>query len=73
MKRDSSQQHLAGHSVRELALRFRSAAGGPGDDEAQAHMVGILSLPAAPGPRSGPASRTNIERPQPFRTSPTIQ
>lgn len=55
MKRDSSQQHLAGHAVRELALRFRSAAAvpdvGPGDDEAHAHMVGILSLPAAPGPR----------------------
>lgn len=55
MKRDSSQQHFAGHSVRELALRFRSAAAvpglGAGDDEAHAHMLGILSLPAAPGPR----------------------
>ena len=48
MKRDSNQQHLAGHSVRELPLRFRSAAE---DGEAQARMVGILSLPAAPGPR----------------------
>ncbi|WP_332860276.1 hydrolase 1, exosortase A system-associated [Janthinobacterium svalbardensis] len=48
MKRDSSQQHLAGHSVRELALRFRSAAA---DGEAQARMVGILSLPDVPGPR----------------------
>lgn len=48
MKRDSSQQQLAGHSVRELPLRFRSAAE---DGEAQARMVGILSLPAAPGPR----------------------
>lgn len=47
MKRDSIQQHLAGHSVRELPLRFRSAAE---DGEAQARMVGILSLPAAPGP-----------------------
>ena len=48
MKRDSSQQQLAGQSVRELPLRFRSAAE---DGEAQARMVGILSLPAAPGPR----------------------
>ena len=48
MKRDSSQQHLAGHGVCELPLRFRSAAE---DGEAQARMVGILSLPAAPGPR----------------------
>lgn len=48
MKRDSSQPHLAGHGVRELALRFRSAAE---DGEARAHMVGILSLPAVPGPR----------------------
>ncbi len=68
MKRDSSEQHLAGHGVRELALRFRSAAGGPGDDEAQAHMVGILSLPAAPGPRGilivtgGPQYRVGSHR-----------
>jgi len=65
MKRDSSQQHLAGHAVRELALRFRSAAE---DDEAQAHMVGILSLPAAPGPRGvlivtgGPQYRVGSHR-----------
>ena len=48
MKRDSGQQHLATHAVRELALRFRSAAD---DGEAQARMAGILSLPDAPGPR----------------------
>ncbi|PHV40548.1 hydrolase 1, exosortase A system-associated [Janthinobacterium sp. BJB304] len=65
MKRDSSQQHLAGHSVRELALRFRSAAE---DGEAQAHMVGILSLPAARGPRGvlivtgGPQYRVGSHR-----------
>jgi exosortase A-associated hydrolase 1 len=65
MKRDSSQQHLAGHAVRELALRFCSAAE---DDEAQAHMVGILSLPAAPGPRGvlivtgGPQYRVGSHR-----------
>ena len=65
MKRDSSQQHLAGHSVRELPLRFRSAAE---DAEAQARMVGILSLPAAPGPRGilivtgGPQYRVGSHR-----------
>jgi len=65
MKRDSSQQHLAGHAVHELALRFCSAAE---DDEAQAHMVGILSLPAAPGPRGvlivtgGPQYRVGSHR-----------
>ncbi len=65
MKRDSSQQHLAGHSVRELPLRFRSAAE---DGEAQARMVGILSLPAAPGPRGilivtgGPQYRVGSHR-----------
>ncbi|MCC7641845.1 MULTISPECIES: hydrolase 1, exosortase A system-associated [unclassified Janthinobacterium] len=48
MKRDSGQQHLAAHAVRELALRFRSAAE---DGEAQARMIGVLSLPDAPGPR----------------------
>ena len=48
MKRDSGQQHLAAPAVRELALRFRSAAD---DGEAQARMIGILSLPDAPGPR----------------------
>ncbi|PHV32935.1 hydrolase 1, exosortase A system-associated [Janthinobacterium sp. BJB312] len=50
MKRDSGQQHLAGHAVRELALRFRSVAG-DADDETQARMAGILSLPDVPGPR----------------------
>lgn len=65
MKRDSSQQQLAGHSVRELPLRFRSAAE---DGEAQARMVGILSLPAAPGPRGvlivtgGPQYRVGSHR-----------
>ncbi|PIG30774.1 exosortase A-associated hydrolase 1 [Janthinobacterium sp. 35] len=65
MKRDSNQQHLAGHSVRELPLRFRSAAE---DGEAQARMVGILSLPAAPGPRGilivtgGPQYRSGSHR-----------
>lgn len=65
MKRDSSEQHLAGHSVRELPLRFRSAAA---DGEAQARMVGILSLPAAPGPRGilivtgGPQYRVGSHR-----------
>ncbi|WP_426054051.1 hydrolase 1, exosortase A system-associated [Janthinobacterium sp. PSPC2-1] len=65
MKRDSSEQHLAGHSVRELPLRFRSAAE---DGEAQARMVGILSLPAAPGPRGilivtgGPQYRVGSHR-----------
>ncbi|WP_426088416.1 hydrolase 1, exosortase A system-associated [Janthinobacterium sp. PSPC1-1] len=65
MKRDSSQQHLAGHSVRELPLRFHSAAE---DGEAQARMVGILSLPAAPGPRGilivtgGPQCRVGSHR-----------
>ena len=65
MKRDSSQQHLAGHSVRELPLRFRSAAD---DAEAPARMVGILSLPAAPGPRGvliitgGPQYRVGSHR-----------
>ncbi|ATD61338.1 MAG: hydrolase 1, exosortase A system-associated [Janthinobacterium svalbardensis] len=65
MKRDSSQQHLAGHSVRELPLRFRSAAE---DGEAQARMVGILSLPATPGPRGilivtgGPQYRVGSHR-----------
>ncbi|MDI3294256.1 hydrolase 1, exosortase A system-associated [Janthinobacterium tructae] len=65
MKRDSSQQQLAGHSVHELPLRFRSAAE---DGEAQARMVGILSLPAAPGPRGilivtgGPQYRVGSHR-----------
>ena len=65
MKRDSSQQHLARHSVRELPLRFRSAAE---DGEAQARMVGIISLPAAPGPRGilivtgGPQYRVGSHR-----------
>lgn len=65
MKRDSSQQHLAGRSVRELALRFRSAAE---DDEAQARLAGILSLPDAPGPRGvlivtgGPQYRVGSHR-----------
>jgi len=65
MKRDSSQQQLAGHSVRELPLRFRSAAE---DGDAQARMVGILSLPAAPGPRGilivtgGPQYRVGSHR-----------
>ncbi|WP_219137075.1 hydrolase 1, exosortase A system-associated [Janthinobacterium sp. UMAB-60] len=65
MKRDSSQQHLTGHSVRELALRFRSAAA---DGEARARMVGILSLPAAPGSRGilivtgGPQYRVGSHR-----------
>ncbi|WP_077404146.1 hydrolase 1, exosortase A system-associated [Janthinobacterium sp. LM6] len=48
MKRDDSRQHPAAHAVRELALRFRSAAE---DEEAQARLAGILSLPDAPGPR----------------------
>ncbi|MCC7596266.1 hydrolase 1, exosortase A system-associated [Janthinobacterium sp. FW305-129] len=65
MKRDSSQPHLAGHGVRELALRFRSTAE---DGEARAHMVGILSLPAVPGPRGmlivtgGPQYRVGSHR-----------
>jgi len=71
MKRDSSQQHLAEHAVRELALRFRSAAEGADageDSEAQARMVGILSLPAMPGPRGvlivtgGPQYRVGSHR-----------
>ncbi|MGK5065125.1 hydrolase 1, exosortase A system-associated [Janthinobacterium sp. LB3P112] len=65
MKRDSSQQHLAGRSVRELALRFRSAAE---DDEAQARLAGILSLPDVPSPRGvlivtgGPQYRVGSHR-----------
>ncbi|MEG1050984.1 MAG: hydrolase 1, exosortase A system-associated [Janthinobacterium sp.] len=65
MKRDSIQQHLAAPAVHELALRFRSAAI---DDEAQARMVGILSLPDAPGPRGvvivtgGPQYRVGSHR-----------
>ncbi|MGK5052365.1 hydrolase 1, exosortase A system-associated [Janthinobacterium sp. RB2P8] len=71
MKRDSGQQHLAGQPVRELALRFRSAAEGADageDGEAQARMVGILTLPAAPGPRGvlivtgGPQYRAGSHR-----------
>ncbi|MGK5011087.1 hydrolase 1, exosortase A system-associated [Janthinobacterium sp. MDB2-8] len=71
MKRDSTQQHLAGQTVRELALRFRSVAEGTDageDGEAQARMVGILSLPAAPGPRGvlivtgGPQYRVGSHR-----------
>ena len=48
MKRDGGQQHLAAPAVRELPLRFRSAAD---DGEAQARMIGILSLADVPGPR----------------------
>ena len=65
MKRDSGEQHLAAPAVHELALRFRSAAA---DDEAQARMVGILSLPDAPGPRGvvivtgGPQYRVGSHR-----------
>lgn len=65
MKRDSGEQHLAAPAVHELALRFRSAAA---DDEAQARMVGILSLPHAPGPRGvvivtgGPQYRVGSHR-----------
>ncbi|UQV44070.1 hydrolase 1, exosortase A system-associated [Janthinobacterium lividum] len=65
MKRDNSQQHLAAPAVRELALRFRSAAE---DDESQARMVGILSLPDAPSPRGvliitgGPQYRVGSHR-----------
>ncbi|MGK5037824.1 hydrolase 1, exosortase A system-associated [Janthinobacterium sp. LB3P118] len=71
MKRDSSQQHLAGQTVRELALRFRSVAEGADageESEAQARMVGILSLPAVPGPRGvlivtgGPQYRAGSHR-----------
>lgn len=65
MKRDDSQQHLAAHAVRQLALRFRSDAE---DDGSQARLVGILSLPAAPGPRGvlivtgGPQYRVGSHR-----------
>ncbi|MGK5030067.1 hydrolase 1, exosortase A system-associated [Janthinobacterium sp. MDT1-19] len=71
MKRDSSQQHLAAHPMRELALRFRSVAEGADageDGDAQARMVGILSLPAMPGPRGvlivtgGPQYRVGSHR-----------
>jgi exosortase A-associated hydrolase 1 len=65
MKRDDARQHSAAHAVRELALRFRSAAG---DGEAQARLAGILSLPDAPGPRGilivtgGPQYRVGSHR-----------
>ena len=60
-------------AVRQLALRFRSAAEAhendhPDDGEAQARMVGILSLPAVPGPRGvlvvtgGPQYRVGSHR-----------
>ena len=32
-----------------------------------------VQRPAAPGPESGPLSRTNIDRPGVLRTSPTVQ
>lgn len=63
MKRDGVQAQ----AVRQLALRFRSAAG-DGDADAQARMVGILSLPEAPGPRGvlvvtgGPQYRVGSHR-----------
>lgn len=63
MKRDGAQAQ----AVRQLALRFRSAAG-DGDADAQARMVGILSLPEAPGPRGvlvvtgGPQYRVGSHR-----------
>ncbi|MDN2700699.1 hydrolase 1, exosortase A system-associated [Janthinobacterium sp. SUN100] len=65
MKRDGSRQHPAAHAVRELALRFRSAAE---DEETQARLAGILSLPDAPGPRGvlivtgGPQYRVGSHR-----------
>lgn len=60
-------------AVRQLALRFRSAAENhedehKDDDEAQARLVGILSLPAVPGPRGvlvvtgGPQYRAGSHR-----------
>ncbi|WP_219118156.1 hydrolase 1, exosortase A system-associated [Janthinobacterium sp. UMAB-56] len=65
MKRDM----LAAQTVHQLALRFRSMADAPGEDgEAQARMVGILSLPATPGPRGvlivtgGPQYRVGSHR-----------
>ncbi|NBV19045.1 hydrolase 1, exosortase A system-associated [Janthinobacterium sp.] len=63
MKRDGAQAQ----AVRQLALRFRSAAGDD-DADAQARMVGILSLPEAPGPRGvlvvtgGPQYRVGSHR-----------
>ncbi|MGK5080809.1 hydrolase 1, exosortase A system-associated [Janthinobacterium sp. HLX7-2] len=61
MKRDKVELQ----PVRQLALRFRSAAK---DHEAQARMVGILSLPAVPAPRGvlivtgGPQYRAGSHR-----------
>lgn len=63
MKRDGAQAQ----AVRQLALRFRSATGDE-DADAQARMVGILSLPEAPGPRGvlvvtgGPQYRVGSHR-----------
>ncbi len=65
MKRDQ----VARPTVYQLALRFRSAArDAETETEAQARMVGILSLPAAPGPRGilivtgGPQYRVGSHR-----------
>ena len=65
MKRDSA----APHAVHHLALRLRSLpTDAQADAEAQARMVGILSLPAAPGPRGvlivtgGPQYRVGSHR-----------
>ena len=65
MKRDSA----APRAVHQLALRLRSLpTDAQADAEAQARMVGILSLPAAPGPRGvlivtgGPQYRVGSHR-----------
>ncbi|MBE3024633.1 hydrolase 1, exosortase A system-associated [Janthinobacterium sp. BJB1] len=65
MKRDAA----AARPVHQLALRFRSLpTDAQADAEAQARMVGILSLPNAPGPRGvlivtgGPQYRAGSHR-----------
>lgn len=69
MKRDTVALQSGLQSVHQLALRFRGAPGEQSDDgEAQARMIGILSLPAAPGPRGvlivtgGPQYRAGSHR-----------
>ena len=63
------REQIAAQAVRQLALRFRGApALAQEDGEAGARMVGILSLPAAPGPRGvlivtgGPQYRVGSHR-----------
>ena len=72
MMRDTAALQTRRQAVHQLALRFRSAPGGQADDGAAddgaARMLGILSLPAAPGPRGvlivtgGPQYRVGSHR-----------